>query len=276
MPDLIHDGRRFAWREAGAEAAGVPVLFAHCSLAHSGLWKPLLTALAPDRPAYAVDMPAHGASDPPPEGVSLQLHALGACLALMERIGRPAHLVGLSLGGAVLGRAALERPDLTASVTLIEPVWFHLLPPSTEAEQEADLTRQLTALIEAGDPLGGAKLFVEKWGAPGGFEALGPQGQQYAANCLVHLVRDFPMVSGNPPGQVTPERIAQMAPQVLLVAGGDSPPQAHRVLDAIQAALPAARRTAIAGAGHLSPVTHPDEVLKVLTRFFADVEGGRV
>ena len=272
MPELTHDGRRFAWREAGTDAAGVPVLFAHCSLAHSGLWKPMLTALAPERPVYAVDMPGHGASDPPPEGMSLQLHALGACLALMERIGRPVHLVGLSLGGAVLGRAALRRPDLTASVTLIEPVWFHLLNDAGHRAKERDLSAQLVAHIESGDALGGAKLFVEKWGAPGGFEALGPEGQQYAARCLVHLAKDFAMVSGHPPGQVTPAEIATMQPPALLIAGGESPRQAHAVLDAIRAALPSARRRTVPGAGHLSPVTHWKEVLEMLRAFHAEVE----
>jgi pimeloyl-ACP methyl ester carboxylesterase len=272
MPDLTHAGRRFAWREAGAEAPGIPVLFAHCSLAHSGLWKPILSALAPERPVRAVDMPAHGASEPPPDGESLQLHALGACLALMERIGRPMHLVGLSLGGAVLGRAALKRPDLVQSVTLIEPVWFHLLPPSEGMEEERSLSAQLTALIEAGDAMGGARLFVEKWGAPGGFEKLGPEGQAYAAHCLTYLARDFAMVNSNPPGQVTPAQIAGMVPPALLVAGGDSPPQAHQVIDAIAAALPSARRHVIPGAGHLSPVTHWPEVLEMLRDFFALTE----
>lgn len=273
------NGRRVTWREPETAGPGVPALFAHCSLAHSGLWKPILEALAPERRAVAVDMPAHGRSDPPPEGTSLQLHALDACEALAERMaaahGGPVHAVGLSLGGAVLGRLALKRPDLVRSLTQIEPVWFFLLGPAGDTDKataETAFNRRLSELIEAGDLEGGAKFFVESWGAPGGWDELGPEGRAYAAHCLKHLHADMDMVHGHPPGQVSVEEIARMRPPLTLIGGGESPASAHAVLDVIEGAVAGARRVTIAGAGHLSPVTHWKAVLAELERSFAEAE----
>ena len=44
------------------------------------------------------------------------------------------------------------------------------------------------------------------------------------------------------------------------------------MLDAIQGAIPGARRRTIPGAGHLSPVSHWQEVLAGLSGFFAEVD----
>lgn len=280
MGELEVNGRRLAWREPEGAGPGVPVLFAHCSLAHSGLWKPMLEALAPERRAVAADMPAHGRSDPPPEGMSLQMHAVDGCERLAEalaaRHGGPIHLVGLSLGGAVLGRLALRRPELAASVTLIEPVWFFLLHQAgrAEAESEASFNRRLAALAEAEGLEAAARFFVEGWGAPGGWDELGPQGQSYAAHCLKHLLPDFPMIGGTPAGQLTRAEIAAMRPPLTLIQGAKTADSAKAVIDVIAGAVPGARRVEIAGAGHLSPVTHWAEVLEVLRAGFAAAEAG--
>lgn len=273
MPEITLRGAAVAFREAGMDRPGVPVLFAHCSLAHSGLWKPLIEALAVDRPVIALDMPAHGGSAPPPQGESLQLFARDACAALAERFGRPAHLVGLSLGGATLGRLAIDRPDLAASLTQLEPVWFHLLDAApAEVDGERDFNLRMREMGEAGDWLGAVKLFVETWGAPGGFEALGEKGQAHAMRALPPLVADFEMVSGHPQGQVEREDIRRLAMPVLLIHGETTDAKAKAALDEIQACLPQAIRREIAGAGHLSPVTHPQAVLAELQAFFAEAD----
>ena len=273
MPEIQLRGAAVAFREEGRDRPGTPILFAHCSLAHSGMWKPILAALAEPRPVIALDMPAHGGSSPPPAGESLQLFARDACAALAQRFGRPAHLVGLSLGGATLGRLAIQRPDLAASLTQLEPVWFHLLDASdAKVDGERDFNLRMREMGEAGDWRGAVKLFVETWGAPGGFEAMGEKGQAHAMRALPPLVADFEMVSGHPPGQIEREDIRSLAMPVMLIHGETTDPKAKAALDEIQACLPQARRREIPGAGHLSPVTHPEAVLAELQSFFADAE----
>ncbi|MFT6774780.1 MAG: pimeloyl-ACP methyl ester carboxylesterase [Paracoccaceae bacterium] len=278
MPAIDLGGAPFAYREAGAGAPGVPVLFAHCSLAHSGLWKPMLEALAPERPTLAADMPAHGRSAAPGPEQSLQRVAVAGCIALAERVGAPIHMVGLSLGGAVLGRLALERPDLVRSVTLIEPVWFHLLRANgrvSAAEEEEAAMGAVQRTMEAGDPTAAVQAFMDRWGAPGGYERLSPEAREAAGRIYVELARDFDLVVGHPPGQVEAADIALMRPPAMLMSGAGTPRPATEVLDVIADALPAARRRVIEGAGHLSPVTHWQAVLGQLQAFWADVESAR-
>jgi pimeloyl-ACP methyl ester carboxylesterase len=280
MPQIEVDGLTVAFRDTGPESGpGAPALLAHCSLAHSGLWKPILAALKPGRRALAPDLPAHGGTAPPPEGGSLQSFGATLCTRLLEDAaglgGRPAHLVGLSLGGAVLGRVACARPDLVASVTLIEPVYFHLLRPAgriAEAEEDEALMADVNERYMAGDGQGAIRRFMEVWGAPEGFENMGGAGQAYALACYGHLRRDWRMVTGNPAGQITADDLAALRAPMMLVDGGETPRAASAILDVIGEANPSARRRTIPGAGHLSPVTHWRAVLAELETFWAEAE----
>lgn len=266
MPEIVQRGRRIVFREEGMDRPGAPVLMAHCSLAHSGLWKPILAELSKERPVIAPDLPAHGRSDTPPEGESLQIFSAEVCEALAERFGRPAHLVGLSLGGAALSRVARRRPDLTASLTMIEPVLFHLLDAPGEEPEVPPVTESDAELAEE------LKAFVGTWGAPGGFERMEPETRARLLGAFRLLREDQPWVIARPEGQIELVDFRAMGAPLHLVSGATSPEKAPEVLDRIKAVRPDARRVVIEGAGHLSPVTHPMEVLAELRAFFEAVE----
>src|SRR6185503_3141479 len=57
--------------------------------------------------------------------------------ALLDRYDGPAHLVGHSYGGAVALNVAHSRGAMLRSLTLIEPVAFHLLRDGNEAASAA-------------------------------------------------------------------------------------------------------------------------------------------
>jgi pimeloyl-ACP methyl ester carboxylesterase len=267
MPSLRLDGARISYRDEGS---GPPVILAHCSLAHSGLWKPVIGRLAPAFRVLAPDMPAHGASDPPPAGASLQLHAARACRTLMESLDAPAHLVGLSLGGAVLARAALMAPARVASLTLIEPVFFYLLERAGRPEAAAypALTAPVQSACRAGDFHSGARAFMESWGMPGKFDSMDQAGRDYVAGCLRHLAADFALVDGFPPAQLAEADLARLPRPVMLVAGARTQPFALAVNAILAGLLQDARVEIIPGAGHLSPISHPDAVIRLLRDFW--------
>jgi pyruvate dehydrogenase E2 component (dihydrolipoamide acetyltransferase) len=75
-------------------------------------------ALAAGRAVHALDLPAHGASDPLADAVDVA--GLARAVAALE-LGR-VHLVGHSLGGAVALELARTVPDRVASLALIAPV----------------------------------------------------------------------------------------------------------------------------------------------------------
>ncbi|MEL6794303.1 MAG: alpha/beta fold hydrolase, partial [Pseudomonadota bacterium] len=127
MPIFEVGDHRIGYHEAGPQDAPL-VVFAHCSLGHGGLWKGVMAALADEWRCIAVDMPGHGQSNRGDTSISLQDQAARDVASVAERFadGR-AHLVGLSLGGAIMARAAIRIPGLARSLALLEPILMHLL-----------------------------------------------------------------------------------------------------------------------------------------------------
>ena len=84
----------------------------------------------------------------------------------------PVHLVGHSLGGAIVARSALEQAERVASLTLIESVLFNLLEETEDptAAEHRHLAATMAALVQAGDRERAARVFVDSSGAPGGFD----------------------------------------------------------------------------------------------------------
>lgn len=76
--------------------------------------------LADDFDVLAPDILGHGMTRGGPDAVTFQRCADMLAAWLEERALGPVHLVGQSYGGEFVWRAALDRPDLVASVTLVD------------------------------------------------------------------------------------------------------------------------------------------------------------
>lgn len=272
MPEFELNGRHVHYR---AEGAGPNVLLAHCTMGHSGMWKPIIAALSTRHRVLAPDLPAHGRSDPPLDGEKLMAGAEATCLALLEREG-PAHLVGLSMGAAALGKLAMKRPDLARSLTMIEPIYHFLLKDRGRAEARAETENdaEFGRIYATGDVAGATRSFMDDWGAPGGFDAMTADQQAYALKIFPYLMGDVDMVQFHPPGQVTEADFAALKPPVMVMAGGATPPSARAIVEELAAIIPGARHRVIPGGGHMSPVTHWRDVLAEIVSFLADVTGG--
>lgn len=111
------------------EASGEPTLYVHGLGGASTNWTDLGWLLADRLDGVALDLPGFGRSDPPPgKDYSLDRH-VGVVERFVEQEGRtPVHLLGNSLGGAVVTRLAAQRPDLVRTVTLISPALPVLRP----------------------------------------------------------------------------------------------------------------------------------------------------
>ncbi|MER5973812.1 alpha/beta fold hydrolase [Streptomyces sp. NPDC002055] len=106
-----------------------PALCVHGLGGSSVNWSALLAALEADVDAEALDLPGFGHSPPPDNGdFSLSGHTR-AVIRHLEAAGRgPVHLIGNSLGGAVVTRVAAVRPDLVRTLTLVSPALPELRP----------------------------------------------------------------------------------------------------------------------------------------------------
>ncbi len=119
--------RRVARGTGGAPAVAGRALYVHGLGGSSLNWTDLGEVLAPVLDGHAMDLPGFGFSDPPADGgYSLSMMA-DAVIAVLEHLGG-AHVVGNSLGGVVVTRAAAQRPDLVSTLTLISPAFPDLRP----------------------------------------------------------------------------------------------------------------------------------------------------
>ena len=104
------------WTAVGPRDAQ-PIVFLHGTRLSRALWDPQLRRLADSYRCIAVDLPGHGAAADEPFTVAAA--ASRVCEAIeSEAGGRPAVLVGLSLGGYVAIDAAEAYPERVAGLVL--------------------------------------------------------------------------------------------------------------------------------------------------------------
>ena len=111
-------GRQINYVKAG-QAEGTPIIFVHGFAGDLNSWMFNQPVLAQDHRTYAIDLPGHGASDKTVDEGTVQEFA-AALAGFMDSMDIDrAHLVGQSLGGAIVMQLAAEKPALAASLTLI-------------------------------------------------------------------------------------------------------------------------------------------------------------
>ena len=102
-------------------AADREAVYVH-GLSGSGTnWTDLAGLLAPRATGLAVDLPGFGFTRPPAAPDYTPGGHADALLGFLAGRGRPVHLVGNSLGGAIAIMVAARRPELVRSLTLVSP-----------------------------------------------------------------------------------------------------------------------------------------------------------
>jgi pyruvate dehydrogenase E2 component (dihydrolipoamide acetyltransferase) len=114
-------GRTLAYQRLGD--GGDAVVLVHGFGGDATSWLLVLEPLATTRTAYALELPGHGASTKDVgDGFDTLVDAVLGFLDT-EGVAR-GHLVGHSLGGAVVASVAAREPGRVASLTLVAPVGF--------------------------------------------------------------------------------------------------------------------------------------------------------
>lgn len=142
LETLTVDGRTFSYQDVGT---GPTVILAHGSGASHRAWARVVAALRDRYRVLTPDLLGYGRSEP----VNARFHPwsdLGVLIALAERADTSVHLVGHSYGGALTLEAARTLGSRVGSLTLIDPVAFHLmrLHMSSHPERTAAVYRGIT------------------------------------------------------------------------------------------------------------------------------------
>lgn len=109
--------------ESGPQT-GIPIIFVHGNLASSHFYRSVMAQMPESYHCYSFDQRIFGRSPAAPieafQGVkqfSDDLHEIIICLNLTK-----VHLVGWSLGGAVIMKYAIDHNDLILSLVLVAPI----------------------------------------------------------------------------------------------------------------------------------------------------------
>lgn len=125
---------------ADRSAGGRPVVFIHSINAAGSSYelRPLFNYYRGSRPLYALDLPGFGFSERSGRIYSPKLYEDAIVDFLASQVGGAADIVALSLGCEFAARAALARPDLVHSISMISPSGFSAPAEEERSAQQLD------------------------------------------------------------------------------------------------------------------------------------------
>jgi pimeloyl-ACP methyl ester carboxylesterase len=273
MPTTPINGSSIYWEINGD--AGDPVVLVHGSWGDHQNWAPVVPGLSQSFRVLSYDRRGHSQSERPAAGGSVR-EDVADLAALVEGHGHaPAHIIGSSFGASIVLRLAAERPELFRSMTVHEPPLFSLLEDEPDARPALMAARSriaaVAAVLTTGDFTRGAREFVETIAfGPGAWDALPDHVREtfiFNAPTWLDEVQDPDVMD------LDLARLGRFAAPILLTQGGQSPPLFPLVVRRIAATLPHADTHTYAGAGHAPHLSHPEEYLRVVTRFMAALSG---
>ena len=233
-----------------------PALALHCSMGSSTYWGPIAERLEGIVDLRAFDAPGHGRSDDwaPGDLAGAEFHT-GVTWIATPRIDRPMDLIGHSLGATVALRIAVGAPQMVRSLTLIEPVLFAAAPEF----RDAPLFETMDRLLAEDRDEEATRAFMSVWG-DGDFDAL-PRAQQDRMVSQIRLVAETNTILRQDRARILREGgLEGIDAPVMLIRGESSPPAIKAIADALAPRLSDVARAVVPSAGHMLPITHPDEV----------------
>jgi pimeloyl-ACP methyl ester carboxylesterase len=253
-------------REAGV---GPTVICLHASGSSSRQWLPLMDYLEPRYHMISVDCYGSGKS---PAWRAKRPLTLRDEVALLEpvlaRAHGPAMLVGHSYGAAVALIAALEHPEKVHALALYEPTLFSIVdqesPPPNAIDGFRAAFTDTAERFEAGDAPAAGKRFVDYWSGSGAWAQM-PEARQGQVAASMANIRNWGHACLKEP---TPRSaFSWIGAPVLFMMGENSPLSSRTVGSVLTRALPRVQIIEFEDMGHMGPITHPDRVNQVVSRF---------
>ncbi len=261
------NGARLWYEAAGT---GHPLIMLHGGLVDSGLWDPQFPVFAQHYRTIRYDLRGHGRScDAGLEPYS-HIDDLLALLGVLE-IAR-AHILGLSMSGAIVVDFALAHPEM---VTALLPVAAGLsgyeprAMPAPEIEQrfaEEEEALERGAVDEA------VEISLQPWtdGTERGPERVNPAVRERVRQMTTALY-----TRGDPPSPVrierpTATRLGEIRVPTLVIVGDRDLPNIREMADALAAGIPGARQAIIPNTAHHLNLEQPEEFNRIVLDFLAE------
>jgi pimeloyl-ACP methyl ester carboxylesterase len=242
------NGHEIAYERVGE---GPPLVLVHGAAVDSRMWRPQLAALADEFTVVAWDEPGAGRSSNVPADFALADYA-GCLAAFIDALALgPAHVAGLSWGGTVALELYRHRPELVASLLLVDTYagWKGSLPEE-EVQARIEGVRQMLAAADhlfdptlpglfAGDPPAEVVPLMEAMAAD-----VRPGSMRTALFVMAEAdQRDL---------------LPRIAVPTLLIWGELDARSPLSVAHQFEDAVPDAKLVVIPGAGHVSNLERPE------------------
>ena len=264
MPSIRIKGAISTYMEFGA---GDTVILLHSGGGGAAQWKKVITELDDRLHIIAPDLRGYGGSDMrSSSGIPTLSSEASVVHAFARNTPGNIHLVGHSYGGSVALKAAAERPEIYASLTLIEPANFNLLfgGPGEDDELFAEISRiamKVTKSVSNNEQEDGLRAFVDYWGGQGKWESLRSDVRHTLCNRAKVIAYNFYATMFDK----TPfKHLVRHGLPTLFIKGEETTPVTARITDILAAATPGARVQPVQEAGHMSPISHPSAISNLI------------
>lgn len=254
MPTLAYD-------RAGT---GHPLLLVHAGIVDRRMWDPVWDSLTAGYRVIRPDLRGFGETP-----VSLEPYTNWRDLAdlLRELDAAPAHVIGVSNGGAASLDLALAEPGLVDRLVLVAPGlpgwdWSAKLQADWEAEEAAWQRRDLDEVAWSN---------VRTWvdGPVRGGEA--PHEVRQAVFDMYRHALELQAVDGamdpEPREPRARDHLGEVSQPTLIVVGDLDQPDMMAVGEHMAATIPGARLAVMHGVAHLPPMEAPDAFVDLVAGF---------
>jgi 3-oxoadipate enol-lactonase/4-carboxymuconolactone decarboxylase len=264
VPFATHAGARLYWRVDG-QSSRPPLLLLNSIGTDMGSWDRALPYLLPRARVVRMDARGHGASDAPVGEYTLELLAGDAAAVLDAAQIGAATVCGVSLGGAIAMRLALDAPERVVG----------LIPACASPRMDAEAWRARIAAVRSGGTAAIADAAMVRYFSPaflatnaditeGVRSALIAQSVEGYVGCAAAL-RDMDLVA-----TLGGVRAPTLVIGATLDVSTPFPDHGRRIVESIPGA-----RAAILEGSHLAQVEQPAAFAAAVVEFMCAMDGGK-
>jgi pimeloyl-ACP methyl ester carboxylesterase len=265
------DGREIAYQDVGQ---GTTVILTHCSGASHRMWSRLVPALADRYRVLAPDLIGYGRSAAWPPDQPFDPRAdVNVVRGFVDLADGPVHLAAHSYGAATSLEVARLMGRRIASLTLVEPVAFHLLRLAgrrAEWDEISVLAERVRASVDSGAYPEAAAVFTSYWAGRARWWLTPRRSRRAIAASIGKVAAEFSILRD---ASTTLDDYARIDAPTRLIVGGRTRRPARAVVDILLETLPNVQGRVIPRAGHMSPFTHPAEVHALMVEHIDLCEG---
>ncbi|MBI2395198.1 MAG: alpha/beta hydrolase [Deltaproteobacteria bacterium] len=245
--------------EAADLGDGEPVVMIHSSGMSSRQWRGLARVLSSTHRAVAPDLLGYGGTGGWNGSENFELaEDLAVVVSVARALDRSVHLVGHSYGGMLaLNAARALGADRVRSIAAYEPVAWGVARPDPLVRADLAQFGDRFFTPEYGGTSDWYRQFVDYWNGPGTWDAMPPEQRDAFLAVGRKVSAEVRRLCFDP----TPaDAYREIAAPTLILSGARSPAAERRVCEILVETMPRAELVTIAGAGHMGPLTHADEV----------------